>query len=95
MPDIETPVAALSALLTVLTFVGGFVTVRLHGAYREAVAEERNLRAALAAREHTEAFPEARLEAHYEDMQRALNALSHGLPSSSWRCSPAPASALP
>jgi hypothetical protein len=76
--DIDsTAVAALSALLAVLTFVGGFVTVRLHGAYREAVTEQRNVTAALAEGEHTGSgfFPVARLEAHYQDMQRALNDL--------------------
>jgi hypothetical protein len=68
-----TAVAALGALLTVLTFSSGFVSVRLHGAYREALAERRQLEAKLVELASSSGpFPATAVELHHEDIRRSL-----------------------
>jgi hypothetical protein len=63
-------VITLAALVTVLTFLSGFVSVRLHDAYRDAVERRRQLEAQLITGHGV--FPEWELEDDFEATRGAI-----------------------
>lgn len=63
-------VLVLAAIVTVLTFLSGFVSVRLHDAYREAAERQRQLGRQLITRTGT--FPVTELEEDYEATRQSL-----------------------
>jgi hypothetical protein len=63
-------VAVLAAVLTVLTFLSGFVSIRLHDAYREALERQRQLDLQLNSGRGE--FPVSELENAYKNVQRTL-----------------------
>ena len=63
-------VTALAAIVTVLTFLSGFVSVRLHGAFRDAVEWQRQLDVRLTSGNGT--FPADEMEDAFKSVRRAL-----------------------
>jgi hypothetical protein len=69
-------VSALGGILALLTFNNGFVSARLHTAYREAAREQRTIDRDLASgpdkANGTTRLPLVQLESQYEDVRNAL-----------------------
>jgi hypothetical protein len=63
-------VASLAAIVTVLTFLSAFVSVRLHGAYREALERKRQLDLQLVSGRET--FPASEMVDAYESVRQTL-----------------------